>query len=227
MSLQPWMRAPLCKVVICIGLLLVGLQYMFSGTFNVYRHETLFYIHGNGGSHLGHQISWHNAMRHNSSNSSMAHLLLMNLTANHGVPTVGTSTLHNLADTVNSTDQSAFDVKNATSNQIPICPLLPADLRGPVPISDIEHTMDQLELLFDNLEPGGHYRPTNCRARNRVALIIPYRDRASQLTAFLYHMHPFLQKQQLEYGIIVVEQAGKNIWMFALFFMEMDFFNLK
>lgn len=181
---------------------------MFSGTLNVYRHEPLFYIHGNGGAHLGHSISWHHTMRNNASNSSTATLLLMNLTANNAGTTIGTFMSRNLVDTSsNTTIKNPSDLRNS-STELPLCPLIPADLKGPVPISDVAHSMEQLELLFDNVEPGGHYTPPNCRARSKVALVIPYRDRASQLTAFLYHMHPFLQKQQLEYGIIIVEQAG-------------------
>ncbi|KAE8748848.1 hypothetical protein FOCC_FOCC004442 [Frankliniella occidentalis] len=209
MSPQPWIRAPLFKLIICIGLVLVGLQYMLSGTFHVYRHETLFYIHGNGGAHLGHPISWHSALRNNSSNSSTSALLLMNLSANNAGPTLGTFISQNLiTDPSNMTIKNRTESKNPTIPTLPLCPLIPTDLRGPVEISDVAHSMEQLELLFDNLDPGGHYKPPNCQARSRVALIIPYRDRASQLTAFLYHMHPFLQKQQLEYGIIIVEQAG-------------------
>ncbi|XP_034254744.1 beta-1,4-N-acetylgalactosaminyltransferase bre-4-like isoform X2 [Thrips palmi] len=206
MSLQPWMRAPACKFLICLGVLLVGLQYMFSGTFHTYRHETLFYIHG--GAHPSHSLSWHNAMRNNATNSSTAALLLMNLTANTAVSTAETLILHSIADNLNITNKNGSEFKNLTTSQLSLCPLVPTDLRGPVGISDVAHTMDQLELLFDNLEPGGHYTPQSCKARSRVALIIPYRDRPSQLNAFLYHMHPFLQKQQLEYGIIIVEQAG-------------------
>lgn len=210
MSLQPWTKAPLCKLLICIVLLLIGLQYMFSSTFHVYRHEPLFYIH-NGAPHLVHPINWHNTVRNNTSNSSTAALLLMNLTANNAAPTDEILSPHNAADIPNVTSiaKNQSESRNSTVNELPLCPLIPKDLKGPVPISDVLHTMEQLEILFDNLGPGGHYSPPHCRARSRVALIIPYRDRASQLNALLYHMHPFLQKQQLEYGIIIVEQSGK------------------
>ncbi len=36
------------------------------------------------------------------------------------------------------------------------------------------------------------------------------RDRAAHLRLFLHHMHPFLQRQQLDYRIFVVEQAGRG-----------------
>lgn len=55
------------------------------------------------------------------------------------------------------------------------------------------------------LAPGGRYKPTTCQARHRVAVIIPYRDREIHLKIFLRNIHPFLQRQQLDYGIFVVE----------------------
>ena len=59
-----------------------------------------------------------------------------------------------------------------------------------------------------DIESGGQWRPSNCRARHKVALIVPYRDRESHLRIFLNHIHPFLQHQQLDYGIYLVEQVG-------------------
>jgi beta-1,4-galactosyltransferase 1 len=61
------------------------------------------------------------------------------------------------------------------------------------------------ELRSYAIEPGGHWRPKNCTAKNRVAIIIPYRDRENDLKIFLRHMHPFLIRQQLDYSIYLVE----------------------
>jgi len=62
--------------------------------------------------------------------------------------------------------------------------------------------------LRDSLvKPGGLYSPKNCKARYRVAIIVPYRNRAHMLAVFLNHMHPFLIKQDLDYGIYLVEPA--------------------
>ena len=44
----------------------------------------------------------------------------------------------------------------------------------------------------------------------QVAVIIPYRKRYEQLKIFLRHLHPFLQRQELLYRIIVVEQVCTN-----------------
>lgn len=56
-----------------------------------------------------------------------------------------------------------------------------------------------------NLKFGGQGKPQECQARWRVALIVPYRDRLDNLKAFLRHMHRFLFKQKLEYGIYLIE----------------------
>ena len=63
--------------------------------------------------------------------------------------------------------------------------------------------MHSSELL-----PGGHFRPQNCTARQRVAIIIPYRQRENHLKVFLHNMHPMLQRQQADYTIFVIEQVG-------------------
>ena len=43
-----------------------------------------------------------------------------------------------------------------------------------------------------------------------VIFFIHYRDRKEHLQLFLRHMHPILQRQQLDYRIFVVEQAGEE-----------------
>lgn len=68
-------------------------------------------------------------------------------------------------------------------------------------------TWQELESMFADVEKGGRWRPRICTARSRVAIVVPYRDRDYNLRAFLQHIHPFLQKQQLQYGIFVAEQV--------------------
>lgn len=61
-----------------------------------------------------------------------------------------------------------------------------------------------------NIEPGGVWKPKTCVPMYKVAIIIPYRNRLHNLKDFLAYMHPFLQKQLLEYRIVVVEQTSKR-----------------
>lgn len=50
---------------------------------------------------------------------------------------------------------------------------------------------------------------TNGLKYRRVAFVVPYRDRLSNLQVFLNNMHPFLTRHNLTYGIYLIEpQAG-------------------
>jgi hypothetical protein len=53
----------------------------------------------------------------------------------------------------------------------------------------------------------GHYKPLNCTPVKKVAIIVPYRDRESQLKIFLNNVIPRIYRQQLEFGIYIVEQV--------------------
>ena len=64
------------------------------------------------------------------------------------------------------------------------------------------------QTIIDNypmLQDGGRYQPPDCEARHRVALIIPFRDRDIHLKIFLNNIHAFLMRQQLDYGIFVID----------------------
>jgi len=65
----------------------------------------------------------------------------------------------------------------------------------------------ELELLHTELRLGGSWTPQSCLARQRVAVIIPFRDRQLHLRILLTVLHPMLQRQMLHYTIFVVEQV--------------------
>ncbi|XP_068229675.1 beta-1,4-N-acetylgalactosaminyltransferase bre-4-like [Palaemon carinicauda] len=81
---------------------------------------------------------------------------------------------------------------------------------GVIKINREAPPLEEQERLHPELELGGRFRPSDCRTRHRVAIIVSYRDRAKHLPPFLNHMHSFLQKQQLDYAIYIVEQAGND-----------------
>jgi len=56
---------------------------------------------------------------------------------------------------------------------------------------------------------GGRYRPPGCESRHRTAIIIPHRHREHHLKFLLYYLHPFLQRQQLSYGIYIIHQVRR------------------
>lgn len=55
--------------------------------------------------------------------------------------------------------------------------------------------------------PGGQWKPHNCHPQFNVAIILPYRNRDVQLAIFMNYIHPFLQLQNLDYKIFVIEQS--------------------
>lgn len=68
-------------------------------------------------------------------------------------------------------------------------------------------TLEQIRAKNPAVQPGGRYQPAACEARARTAVIVPYRNRESHLGYLLYYLHPFLQRQQLQYGIYLVQQV--------------------
>ncbi|XP_057705047.1 beta-1,4-galactosyltransferase 3-like [Corythoichthys intestinalis] len=71
-------------------------------------------------------------------------------------------------------------------------------------------SLEEIQNKSAPLSPGGLYSPPNCRAQHSTAIVIPFRDRASHLRTFLNHIHPFLQRQQIEYRIYVADQWGQD-----------------
>uniref|UniRef100_A0A8C5SHZ6 Beta-1,4-galactosyltransferase n=1 Tax=Laticauda laticaudata TaxID=8630 RepID=A0A8C5SHZ6_LATLA len=83
------------------------------------------------------------------------------------------------------------------------------NLIGPLIVSFSQvPTLQQIQEKNPAVESGGRYRPSNCESRSRTAIIIPHRNRETHLRHLLYYLHPFLQRQQLHYGIYIVHQAG-------------------
>ena len=60
---------------------------------------------------------------------------------------------------------------------------------------------------------GGHFKPSFCVPINKVAFLIPFRDRDEHLRIFLYHMHPFLQRQGIEYKMYIINQVYLSIML--------------
>lgn len=110
-----------------------------------------------------------------------------------------------------SSENSSSNV-NSSQPSLPSCPVIPPNLIGRVKLMTDDVSFDQLETEHPELEPGGHFKPANCKAVQKVAVIIPYRAREDHLRKFLHNIHPFLQKQQAEYVIYVVEQVSGKVF---------------
>ncbi|KAI5087620.1 beta-1,4-galactosyltransferase 1 [Silurus meridionalis] len=78
----------------------------------------------------------------------------------------------------------------------------------------------KLDKLIEegSVSPGGRFRPKECVSQQKVAIIIPFRDRELHLKYWLYYMHPILQRQQLDYGVYVIEQTGADLFNRAKLF---------
>lgn len=79
---------------------------------------------------------------------------------------------------------------------------------GRINVSAIEApSVGELELQHKELDIGGSWRPASCKARHRVAIIVPFRDREEHLRTLLNLLHPMLQRQLLHYTVFVAEQV--------------------
>lgn len=58
------------------------------------------------------------------------------------------------------------------------------------------------------VQSGGFYKPKYCLPKHKIAILIPLRNREKNLRILLRHIHPFLQRQLLEYKIYVINQTG-------------------
>ncbi|XP_061196524.1 beta-1,4-N-acetylgalactosaminyltransferase bre-4-like [Saccostrea echinata] len=64
---------------------------------------------------------------------------------------------------------------------------------------------------FHWLQNGGYYKPAySCFPNQKVAIIIPFRNREYHLRILLNNLHPMLYHQQIEYSVFVLQQADKK-----------------
>lgn len=66
---------------------------------------------------------------------------------------------------------------------------------------------------------GGHWRPSRCRSKRQVAIVIPFRDREQHLCSLLKNLIPILIVQQSEFRIFVVEQVQNHTDLSCLFYL--------
>lgn len=75
-----------------------------------------------------------------------------------------------------------------------------------VKIKDIENELKDLNLTY-----GGKNSPIlksdSKETIQKVAIIVPYRNREKNLNIFLLYMHQFLSRQNIYYSIFIVEPA--------------------
>uniref|UniRef100_A0A1A8GTB6 Beta-1,4-galactosyltransferase n=1 Tax=Nothobranchius korthausae TaxID=1143690 RepID=A0A1A8GTB6_9TELE len=89
------------------------------------------------------------------------------------------------------------------------CPETSPLLVGPLRVEfNNPVSLEQIKNENPNVQLGGLFKPKDCEALQKVAIIIPFRKRDEHLKFWLYYLHPILQRQQLEYGVYVINQDG-------------------
>lgn len=114
-----------------------------------------------------------------------------------------------LEDERNKRSQLAQLVKSHMKD----CATVPPGLAGKVFVNSNHSDVFSLEEVLEQnpkVGNGGQWKPPDCNSRHRVAIVVPYRDRWQHLLNLLAHLHPLMQRQQLNYRIYVVEQAGND-----------------
>ena len=84
---------------------------------------------------------------------------------------------------------------------------------GPIQLNRTNTTIAEQENILPSLYPvkkGGVGRPENCAQNQRVAILVPFRDREWQLSIFLRHIHPLLVRQQMDYRVFLIEQVSDS-----------------
>lgn len=104
-----------------------------------------------------------------------------------------------------------LDPKNKTLGP---CPDPPPDLVGPLRVEfNFKLTLEEVRKeISSSLQKGGRYKPPDCIAQQKVAIIIPFRNRQEHLKQWLYYLHPILMRQQLDYGVYIINQDGDGVF---------------
>ncbi|KAF3817385.1 hypothetical protein GH733_012676 [Mirounga leonina] len=101
------------------------------------------------------------------------------------------------------------------------CPERLPSMKGPIDINMSEIAMDDIHEIFSKdpaIKLGGHWKPSDCMPRWKVAILIPFRNRHEHLPVLLRHLIPMLQRQRLRFAVYVVEQVGTQPFNRAMLF---------
>ncbi|KAM8947045.1 beta-1,4-galactosyltransferase 5 isoform 2-T2 [Pelodytes ibericus] len=106
--------------------------------------------------------------------------------------------------------RSAYARRNSSIN----------DTEGPVDVNMSEIQMSDVHQLFekDSIQLGGHWKPSDCIPRWKVAILIPFRNRHEHLPVLFKHLIPMLQRQRLQFAFYVIEQMGNQPFNRAMLF---------
>ncbi|CAF3737922.1 unnamed protein product [Rotaria socialis] len=150
----------------------------------------------------------------------------LNITVNQTIATtISTTTIYNTTahpitapiPFLNASSFSSFNYFKSPPNiynSLPVCNFSISNNDTSIYKVTINQTLNLYNVIEEDhgkgLYPGGHFIPEGCQTEQRLALIICYRNREQHLKLFLANIHPFLQKQKLDYTIFIVNQHGKD-----------------
>ncbi|XP_077388733.1 beta-1,4-galactosyltransferase 1 [Festucalex cinctus] len=99
----------------------------------------------------------------------------------------------------------------AAGKSLKKCPETSPLLVGPLRVEfNVPVSLDDVRKANPQVGPGGRYKPKDCQALQKVAVVIPFRKRDEHLKFWLYYLHPILQRQQLDYAVYVINQDGEE-----------------
>ncbi|XP_069507366.1 beta-1,4-galactosyltransferase 5 isoform X2 [Ambystoma mexicanum] len=101
-----------------------------------------------------------------------------------------------------------------------VCPEKLPSMKGAIDVNVSEIRMEDIHQLFykDSIKLGGHWKPSDCIPRWKVAILIPFRNRHEHLPVLFKHLIPMLQRQRLQFAFYVIEQAGNQPFNRAMLF---------
>lgn len=117
-------------------------------------------------------------------------------------PTIIYIELNDIPNYLVKTSAGEYELLNMTS-----CPI--AQINDDTTLINVQKTVsnEQLDFIKQFVSSGGEWMPKHCVPQHHTAIVVCYRNRTEQLQTFLYHMHSFLQKQNIHYQIFVIEQT--------------------
>ncbi|XP_061777970.1 beta-1,4-galactosyltransferase 1-like [Nerophis ophidion] len=104
---------------------------------------------------------------------------------------------------------------SAGNKTLRTCPDTPPNLVGPLYVAfNSRLVLEEVWRVVGSpaLHIGGRYKPLDCTSQQKVAIIIPFRNRHEHLNKWLFYLHPILIRQQLDYGVYVINQAGEGLF---------------
>ncbi|XP_013180069.1 PREDICTED: beta-1,4-N-acetylgalactosaminyltransferase bre-4-like isoform X2 [Papilio xuthus] len=211
-----WRGSRVVRYLLLLVLALVAMEYLFGSILDASVLRSILHPHNDSqSSFYAMKFDWAKQMKTTEDKKNEVKNIAVNKTIdlkdNEAIEDQKDNTIYLATKTEDGLTNKTIEKLNynTTETPLPLCEEIPPDL-GPITANKTELELDYVETKYPEVDPGGQYSPPNCTARHRVAIIVPYRDREQHLAVFLNHIHPFLMKQQIEYGIFIVEQYGNK-----------------